>query len=111
MAQFLWKPLARGVGTGSLVSVYTTPTGYKTLVKAMTVTNPTGGVLTLVVKVMQDSALDAGTFRSAIPGQSLASNQTYTCPEMVNQMLNATGQIELSGNGLEFLVSGAELLQ
>ena|ERR1051325_11758415 len=110
MADITLKPLARGVGTGSLVDIYTVPVSFRAMLLSFVVTNQTGGAVTLIVKVLQDPTLDGGTYRFAIPPRSVNNNSTDLCPELIRQTLNAGGKIQLQGNGLEFLGSGAEIL-
>ena len=67
--------------------LYTAPANTRTIIDKMTVTNTTGGALTVTVfLVPSGGAANAGT--TVISAQSVASNSTILCSEVVGHILN-----------------------
>jgi hypothetical protein len=112
MATITLKTLTRGQATGSTVVYYTAPTNTRALIKSATFFNTTNGAVTLQVYLVQDPNQDGGTSR-AINAVSVAASPgataTYVATEMTNQMLEAGGKIYIAGNGINFVISGAEI--
>ena len=103
------KNLADGLlATGALTTVYTAPAGTSALVKAITITNATAGVIACSVVI---NPRTAGTDRTLISARNVAAGGTDLCPEIVNMMIEAGGLLRVQGNGLTYMVSGAELVQ
>ncbi|MDX1557111.1 MAG: hypothetical protein R3212_13860 [Xanthomonadales bacterium] len=79
------------------------PANRKFVVKAFTVTNDTGGAVTLKIRTTFTSG---GTARIMAPDRTVNDNDTDLVPEMVNQVVDAGGIIEGQGNGMEYAISG-----
>jgi hypothetical protein len=67
---------------------YTAGTGVRTIIDKFTATNVTAGAVTLTVKIV-DSGGTASADETIISAKSIAAGETYTCPEMTGQVLNA----------------------
>lgn len=102
------KNLYDGLGTGALADTYTAPTGTKAVLKSVTLCNSTAGVVACTIKLMPRTA---GTLRTLISARNLAVNETYTCPEVINHILEAGGKIQLLGLNVELVISGVEIVQ
>lgn len=88
--------------TGALVTYYTAPAGTKAVIKSGSIANTTAGAVSATV------TLAGLTLISASP---IAAGETYTCPELVNHVLNPGDTIQGLGLALTFAVSGAEIVQ
>ena len=93
---------AQGVLTASLTTLYTVPTNRKFVVKALTFGNFTGGALTLIVEAVQAS----GNTQRRYIELTVNDNETNLAPELINQVIDAAGIIQASGDGITFLLSG-----
>ena len=100
------KSLKDAVLTATLAdTTYTTPALTRTRLTNATVFNATAAPVSLVVRVLTATA---GTLRTVIT-RTLAVNETYMCPELVNLMLNVGGQVQASGLDMIFTLSGLEI--
>lgn len=100
------KNLKDAVLTATLAdTTYTTPALTRTRITSATVFNATAGAVSLVVRVLP---IAAGTLRTVIT-RSIAVNETYLCPELINLMLNVGGQVQASGLDMIFTLSGLEI--
>lgn len=79
------------------------PTGRKLVVKAFTVANDTGGVVSLKIQVTFTSG---GTPRVMVPDRNVADNDTDLIPELINHVIDPGGIIEAQGLNLTVAVSG-----
>jgi hypothetical protein len=104
------KPLAQGVASAVLTTIYTVPTSTVTLLTALTVCNPTTGstVVNLTVKLVQATGVDGGTLRTAVPLRPLLPGRSDGCPEVVGQALKSGGLVQIQGAGLEWFLTGTE---
>lgn len=66
-------------------SQYTAPAGARTIIDKFSAYSPAGGTLTVNL-VASGGAAAAANVKMV---KTLAANETYTCPEMVGQILNA----------------------
>ena len=94
---------ANGALTASMTTLYTVPTGRKFVVKAFTIGNDTGGVVSLKAQVTFTSG---GTARVMVPDRNVADNATDLVPELINQVIDAAGIIEAQGLNLTYAISG-----
>src|SRR5438034_11778270 len=99
------KTLADGLGGAALADIYAPPALTKAVIKTMAVCNSTAGAVALTVKVQPQAG---GTLRTVISARTLAVNETYLCPELVNEVIDVGGKIQLSGLNLEYVLSGLE---
>jgi hypothetical protein len=64
-----------------------TATNVRTQITKATVTNTTGGAVTYAVNLVPSG--DTAAAANLILSRTIAANFTYTCPELVGQVLNA----------------------
>lgn len=99
--------LVAGVAlTGSAATYYTAPAGNRVTIKSASVTNTTGGVVSLTLYRVPSGGT-AGATNTVISARSVAVNETYNCPELVNKVLHAGDTIQALGLSLSLDVSGA----
>ena len=99
-----------GALTGSAVTQGTVvPTGKKRVIKAASLCNTTGGVVTATVYLVPSGGA-AGASNTYISGRPIAAGETYPCPELVNQGLNEGGFVQALGNGLTFKYTSQEFV-
>lgn len=98
---------AEGVLTGSQAEYYACPAGTTAIIHAATLTNGSGGVVACSVWLNPRSG---GTDRLLIDTHALADAESYACPELINQVLEAGGTIDALGDGVTLYVSGAEVV-
>ena len=66
----------------------TSPTGVRTIVDKFTATNVTASAATLAVNIVESGGA-ASAANLILDGKTLAAHETYTCPELAGQILNA----------------------
>lgn len=71
-----------------------TATNVKTVIDKFSVTNTTGGAVTLTVHLVPSGGT-AGDPNCVLKTKSVASLETYNCPELVGQMLKSGDFISL----------------
>ena len=99
--------LVAGVAlTGSAATYYTAPTGARTTVKSASVTNTTGGNISLTLYRVPSGGTAAAT-NTVISARTISGGETYNCPELVNKVLHAGDTIQAKGLNLSLDVSGA----
>lgn len=108
MGAITLKNLADGALTGSVVTLYTVPTGTKTKITSVSFCNDTGAVVILLVQL---KARTGGTIRTVVQTRAVADKETYLAPEIVGQHLEAGGEILASGSGIDFVISGVEVVE
>jgi hypothetical protein len=92
--------------TGAATLYYTTPGGTYSAIHACSVTNPTGGVVTVnIYKV--PASLTAGA-PTKIASKSVPAGATIAVPETINHKLEPGSQIFADGNSCTLNVSGVE---
>jgi len=94
--------VAQGVLTGSLVTLFTVPANRKLVIKAATFCGQFGSAVTLIVEVKSTAA---ATQRRIIE-RTLNDNATDLAAEAINQVIEAAGLIQASGDGATYLFSG-----
>lgn len=90
---------------------YTAGTSVTAIVDKFTVTNTTAGAVTFSANVVT-AAGAAGAANLVLDARSIAVNETYTCPELVGQVLEAGDFIStLAGaaTSLTIRASGREI--
>jgi len=101
------KVLAQAVLTASQAEYYAAPTGTTAIIHAAVLCNTTGGAVDCTVWLNPASA---GTDRVLIDTRTLADEESYICPELVNQVLAAGGTIDALGLNVTLYVSGVEIV-
>lgn len=109
----LVKPLvARKYAENAQTVQYTTPVGTKTIIDKFTVTNPTASVAYLSVNLI-NSGGSAGDDNVILDARAVAPSETYTCPELVGQVLSAGDTISTlasAASALTISVAGREVI-
>lgn len=88
--------------------LYTSPVNTRTVIKAATLSNTTAGSISAQVWLVNVGS-NANDQTRVIAATAVAAGAAYTCPELINHVLEAGGQIFAIGAGLGFTVSGVEL--
>lgn len=101
------KNLGDAVLTGSLAAVYTAPSSTRAIVKQAALCNTTGSPVDVTVDVNPRSG---GTARVLIDTRTLADEETYTCPELINLVVEAGGVVRASGLNVTMMLSGVEIV-
>ena len=98
--------IPRKQAENSQTSQYTA-TACKCLIDKFTVTNTTGSTATIAVNLVA-SAGSAGATNCVLATKSVATGETYTCPEVVGQILEAGGFIStLAGTASALTISAS----
>lgn len=101
------KRLTEGTAlTGSSAIVYTVPAKTTTTLKAVTIYNSTAGAVIVEINLVANGG--AATTANRVVRRSIAVDETYACPELVNHALAAGGTVRALGNGLSISLSGIE---
>jgi hypothetical protein len=95
-----------GVLTATLASAYVSATGVTAIIKAATFCNVTAGVVALTVTLTPRTG---GTARTVIQAQNVSVGETFFGSEMINQVLEPGGEIQVQGLGIEGYISGVEI--
>jgi len=109
MALTLKRLISGSQLTAAAVAYYTAPANTKATIKSAALVNTTAGAVVCTVHLVPfgGSASATNTFISA---RSIAVNETYTCPELINQVLEAGGMIQALGLNVTLAISGAEVV-
>lgn len=88
-----------------------TATNCKTIIDKFTVTNTSAANVTLSVNLVASGG-SAGDSNLVLKAKSIAPSETYTCPELVGQTLEASGFISTlasAATSLTISASGREI--
>jgi hypothetical protein len=91
---------------------YTAPAGTKAVIDKFTVTNTSAAVATLGVNLVASGGA-AADLNLILKGRAIAPSETYTCPELVGQALEAGGFISTiasAATALTISVTGREIV-
>jgi hypothetical protein len=69
------------------------------VIKSATITNPTGAAIAGSVYMVPSGAV-AGAGNVMISARPIAAGESYPCPELISQGLNAGGTLQALGAGL-----------
>lgn len=83
------------------------PVNTKRVIKAAILVNANGAAAQATVSVSNGS----GVTLTLILNRTLAAGESYTCPELINQGLNAGGYIQAIGAGMGFKYSALDFIQ
>ena len=103
---------ARKQAEAAQTTQYTVPAGTKCVIDKFTVTNTSAAVATIGVNLVP-SAGAAADANLIVKGRSIAPSETYTCPELIGQVLEAGGFISTIASGAAALTisgSGREIV-
>lgn len=81
----------------------------KRIIKAATITNTTGAPISATVYLVPSGGT-AGTTNTYISALPIAAGDSYPCPELINQGLNAAGFVQALGNGLTFKYTAVDFV-
>ena len=95
--------------TAAAVVYYTAPTSTKAVIKSASIVNTTAGAVAATVYIVPAAGSPAAA-NTLISARSIAVNETYTCPELVNHVLGPGETLQALGLNLTFAVSGAEIV-
>lgn len=102
-----FKEMIKGQAlTGTPTAYYAAPTGTSATIQAATVSNATGGVVTVDLYKVPPAGAAAGT--NKIATRSVPAGQTLTLNDAINHKLEPGSQLFAAGNGLGLTVSGVE---
>lgn len=90
--------------TAALATYHTAPANTRERICNATLTNDTANVIVATVHIIT-SGDAAATKNKKIAARSIAPGESYTCPELINRILNPGDFIQAVGNGLAFDVS------
>lgn len=79
------------------------------IIKAATLTNATGVPIAATVYLVPAGSA-AGPTNVVITARPIAPGESYPCPEMINQGLNAGGFVAASGAGLAFKFTAVDFV-
>lgn len=97
------------LGAGN-VTVYTVPTSASvSQIRSAKVHNPTAGVIVFELHIVAPAGLSAST--NQIIKKSIAVNETYMCPELLNMTLIPGNFVVAIGQNLNVELSVAEVVQ
>lgn len=97
--------------TTGAATYYTAATSTKGVIKSAVLTNTSANTVTATMHLVP-SAGTADATNQIISAKAIAAGESYTCPEAVNQVLEAGGTIQAlasSGAAITLVVSGAEI--
>jgi hypothetical protein len=109
VATYTTRNLADGaLATAALTDLFTVDTGKVEVIKALSICNPTGGVVLCTLKLVPRTA---GTARTLVSARALAPGETYVPPGVLNQALEAGGKVQMSGLALEYVLTAQDIVQ
>lgn len=99
-----------GALTGAAATQGTTvPALTKRVIKSAKLVNTTGAPIAATVYFVPSGGT-AGASNTLISAKSIAAGETYNCPELVNEGLNAGGFVQALGNGLTFKYTAIDIV-
>ena len=100
------RSVADGTLGAALATILTVSANTTTSIRAASFCNDSGGAVNLTVTL---NPRTGGTARTIIDNRTLADQETYNAPEMINQILEAGGVVQASGDQIQFYISGTEV--
>jgi hypothetical protein len=94
--------------TGTAATYYTSPASTKTVIKALTLVNTTAGAVACTVYLVPNAG-SPGASNAVVNARTLAVNESYTCPESINHVLEAGGYISAFGLNVTIVASGVQI--
>lgn len=79
------------------------------IIKAATITNTTAGAIAATIYLIPSGGT-AGATNTYISARPIAAGESYPCPELINQGLNAGGFVQGLGNGLTFKYTAVDIV-
>lgn len=104
------QPYPTGALGAGNVTIYTVPTSASVaLIRSAKVHNPTAAVITFELHVVAPAGSVAST--NQIIKRTIAVNETYMCPELLNMTLIPANFVVAIGQNLNVELSVAEVVQ
>lgn len=79
------------------------------IIKSAALVNTTGGALAASVYLVPNGG-SAAASNTLISARSIAPGESYPCPELINQGVNAGGLVQALGNGLTFKYTAVDIV-
>lgn len=80
------------------------------VIKSATITNPTAGVIPATVYMVPAGGALAGAGNVMISARPIAPGESYPCPELISQGLNAGSTVQALGAGLVFKYTATDFV-
>jgi hypothetical protein len=81
----------------------------KRVIRAATLTNTTGAAVAATVYLVPSAGAPAAG-NTLISARTLAPGESYPCPELINQGLNAGGSVQALGLGVTFKYTATDFI-
>lgn len=81
----------------------------KRIIRAATICNSTAAAIAATVYLVPDG-INADATNTLISARPIAPGESYPCPELVNQGLNAGGAVKALGAGLTFKYTATDII-
>lgn len=109
MAVTPYTPVAQVLtGTNDLQGA-AVPTSTKRVIKAATVTNTTAAPVPFSAFIVPNGGA-AGAGNCMVSARAIAAGESYPCPELINQGIDAGGFVAASGVGLTFKYTATDFV-
>ena len=96
--------------TGSAATYGTTvPVLTKGIIKSAHLTNTTGAPVACTVYLVPSGGT-AGAANTLVSARSIAAGETYNCPELIGEGLNAAGFVQALGLNVTFKYTATEIV-
>lgn len=95
------------LGSGLTQQGTAVPAGAQRRIISASLVNTTGGGIPATVNLAPSGG--AGTSNILISARTIAPGETYPCPELINQSMNAGGGVFALGNGLSFKYAAVDI--
>lgn len=95
--------------TASVATYYTAPTKTRAVIRSAQLVNTTGGAVAVTVYAVPSGA-SAGAANTLISARAVAAGESYSCPELVNTVLEEGGTLQALGLNVTLVVSGVEIV-
>jgi hypothetical protein len=79
------------------------------VITAAALVNTTGAAIAATVYLAPAAPAAPGASNALISGRVIAPGETYFCPELINQGVNAGGTIQAVGSGLSFKYAAKDI--
>lgn len=97
------------LGAAAAVQGVAVPALTKRIMRAATICNTTASPVSASLWLVPSGGNPDAT-NAVISARTIAPGETYPCPEVVNQGLNAGGSVQALGNGLTFKYTATDFV-
>lgn len=95
--------------TGSAATYYTAPSLTRARIQSASLVNTTGGAVACTVHLVPSGGTADAT-NTIISARTVADDETYPCPDLINHVIEAGGTIQALGLNVTLVVSGVEII-